>query len=136
MQVTSGNEQKKKFQVRKHAPQNAVLMLVGNKCDQLNERSVEFIDAERFASEMNISLFEVSAKTGINIEEAFMELASAMRERLVLAKMDHDNYDNSSDSGADEIRSGFHVDGVIGKSSNSNYLPSCCSTASKSGTFV
>jgi hypothetical protein len=53
----------------------------------------------------------VSAKTGINVEDAFLELAKAMRERIVMAKMDL--YCDSSDS--DELTSGFHVDGVVGK---------------------
>ncbi|VDP12490.1 unnamed protein product [Soboliphyme baturini] len=62
-------------EVRSNAPPTAVLMLVGNKCDLTADRKVQFDEAERFASEMNVSLFEVSAKTGINIDDAFQELA-------------------------------------------------------------
>lgn len=116
-------------EVRRHAPQNAVLMIVANKADLVDQRSVDFAEAEKFASELGISLYEVSAKTGINCEEAFLEMAAAMRERLLLSKMDH--YCDSSDS--DEIASGFHVDGVIGQKSEQW---SCCSGQSKNGTFV
>ena len=101
---------------------------MGNKCDLKSERKVEFATAEKFASEVGLSLFEVSAKTGINVEESFMELASAMRERIMLSRMDH--YYDSSDS--EEISSGFHVDGVIGK--KQDY--SCCFSSAKNGTFV
>lgn len=111
-------------EIRSHAPQNAVLMLVGNKCDMGAQRAVEFSTAEKFASELGISLFEVSAKTGINVDDAFLELASAMRERLLLSKMG--SYCESSDD--DEFSSGFHVDGVIGKPKKSSNSTSsnCC----------
>jgi len=39
-------------------------MLVGNKCDLLGQRKVEFAAAEKFAADHGISLFEVSAKSG------------------------------------------------------------------------
>jgi len=32
---------------------------------------------------LGVSLFEVSAKTGINCEDAFVELATVMRDRLL-----------------------------------------------------
>lgn len=123
-------------EVRMHAPQNAVLMLVGNKCDLLEQRKVDFATAEKLASEMNVSLFEVSAKTGINVEEAFTELARDMRERLMLWKMDHDNETAAGPADEDEdddLGSGFHVDGVVGKKSESQWT--CCG-ANKNGTFV
>jgi len=140
-------------EVRMHAPQNAVLMLVGNKCDMnangdpQQQRKVEFASAEKLASEMNISLFEVSAKTGINVEEAFTELARSMRERLQLWKMDRDLYSddaasasaqNGGDSDAEnELSTGFHVDGVIGhKPYHAGQQWSCCSGSGRNGTFV
>jgi len=136
-------------EVRMHAPQNAVLMLVGNKCDlsedEQHQRKVDFRTVEKLASELNVSLFEVSAKTGINVEEAFMELARNMRERLLLWKMDRDTCgEETADSDAEqELASGFHVDGVIGGrklSWPSHRLQqwSCCSGegGSKNGTFV
>lgn len=123
-------------EVRMHAPQNAVLMLVGNKCDLTEQRKVDFATAEKLASEMNVSLFEVSAKTGINVEEAFTELARDMRERLTLWKMDHDNEaltGAAAEDDEDDLGSGFHVDGVVGKKSTTQW--SCCG-ANKNGTFV
>ena len=69
-------------------------MLVGNKCDLHEQRHVNFDEAEKFAADRGLSLFEVSAKTGINVEDAFLELTKAMRERLLLSKMDH-YYDSS-----------------------------------------
>jgi hypothetical protein len=74
----------------------------------------------------------VSAKTGINIEEAFHDLASTMRERLLV-----DNAQSDSDS--DQLSSAFHVNGVItadNKILGGPSLPNCCGTNSTSPTFV
>lgn len=42
-----------------HAPSNAVLMLIGNKADLEDKRMVNFERAERLASQLGVSLYEV-----------------------------------------------------------------------------
>jgi GTPase SAR1 family protein len=69
--------------VRENAPPNAVIIIVGNKADVDEERQVDFDRAEKLAKRIGVSLFEVSAKTGINCDEAFQELAMAMRDRML-----------------------------------------------------
>lgn len=54
-------------------------VLVGNKNDTPERKVVLTEDAQRFASTMNIQLFETSAKDNINVEEMFMAIT-----RLVL----------------------------------------------------
>ncbi|XP_052829480.1 ras-related protein Rab-35 isoform X2 [Octopus bimaculoides] len=44
-------------------------ILVGNKCDDEEKRVVLTEDAQRFANQMGILLFEASAKEDINVEE-------------------------------------------------------------------
>jgi len=44
-------------------------LLVGNKNDCPERKVVETEDAEKFAQQMNIRLFETSAKENINVEE-------------------------------------------------------------------
>ena len=46
----------------------------GNKCD-CGERAVAREDGERLAREYNVRFMETSAKTGLNVEPAFMEVA-------------------------------------------------------------
>jgi len=120
-------------EIRNNAPQNAVLLLVGNKADLESERKVEFDRAERLAKRIGVSLYEVSAKTGINCDEAFMDLASAMRDRLLVSNM-HSDSDES-----DHFASAFHVDGVIADEKLINGRNSvsinCCGSA-PSPTFV
>ncbi|CDQ65596.1 unnamed protein product [Oncorhynchus mykiss] len=46
-------------------------ILVGNKNDDPNSKVVETTDAQKFAEQMSINLFETSAKENINVEEMF-----------------------------------------------------------------
>ena len=52
-------------------------MILGNKKDRAlsNEREVEFLQASGFAQENECLLFETSALTGENIENAFLKLS-------------------------------------------------------------
>ncbi|KAF6216633.1 hypothetical protein GE061_000978 [Apolygus lucorum] len=49
-------------------------ILVGNKNDSLDRKVVLTEDAQRFADQMAIQLFETSAKENINVEEMFMAI--------------------------------------------------------------
>lgn len=44
-------------------------ILVGNKNDDPNSKVVETADAQKFAEQMDIRLFETSAKENINVED-------------------------------------------------------------------
>lgn len=50
------------------------LFLVGNKNDCPSRKVVVTEDAQRFANQMNIPLFETSAKENINVEEMFLTI--------------------------------------------------------------
>ncbi|XP_014253622.1 ras-related protein Rab-35 [Cimex lectularius] len=49
-------------------------ILVGNKNDTPDQKVVLTEDAQRFADQMNIQLFETSAKENLNVEEMFMAI--------------------------------------------------------------
>ncbi|ETN62758.1 ras-related protein Rab [Anopheles darlingi] len=49
-------------------------VLVGNKNDDPNRKVVLTEDAQRFANQMDIRLFETSAKDNINVEEMFLAI--------------------------------------------------------------
>jgi small GTP-binding protein len=74
-------------------PPDAEILLVGNKADLADqgERRVEFEEADQFASKMGLSIFEVSAKTGLNINASFVELSEKMREKVELGTFDKDS---------------------------------------------
>ena len=52
-----------------------LIVLAGNKCDLPSHRQVSTQEAQQFANEKGIMFFEISAKEGINVTEAFNELA-------------------------------------------------------------
>ena len=59
-------------------------LLVGNKCDLVAERAVDYRIAKEYADSLNIPFMETSAKCDVNVEQAFVMMAS-------LIKMDLDN---------------------------------------------
>ena len=45
-----------------------IIFLIGNKCDDVENRIIKIKDAKKFAEEYNLEYFETSAKTGKNIK--------------------------------------------------------------------
>lgn len=58
-------------------------VLVGNKNDHPERKVVITEDAQRFANQMDIQLFETSAKDNLNVEEMFM----AITDRVLKHKL-------------------------------------------------
>ena len=54
---------------------SVIIVLFGNKCD-IEEREVGKEEAEKFALEHNLTYFETSAKSKININEGFSKVAN------------------------------------------------------------
>ena len=61
-------------EVKNHANQNFSIIILGNKCD-VEDREVTLEEGENFAKKINSKVYEVSAKTGYNVAEAFDEIA-------------------------------------------------------------
>uniref|UniRef100_UPI00358FDB05 ras-related protein Rab-35-like isoform X1 n=1 Tax=Myxine glutinosa TaxID=7769 RepID=UPI00358FDB05 len=55
-------------------------VLVGNKNDEPGKKVVESADAQRFAEQMGIALFETSAKENVNVEEMFTWITQQVLE--------------------------------------------------------
>ena len=67
-------------EVKNHANQNFSIIVLGNKCD-VEDREVTLEEAENFAKKINSKVYEVSAKTGCNVAEAFDEIARLTYEK-------------------------------------------------------
>ena len=62
--------------IERHAPVNIKKVLVGLKADlKYVMREVEYSKAEQFAKDNDMEFFEVSSKTGDNVDEMFRTIA-------------------------------------------------------------
>ncbi|KII65332.1 Ras-related protein Rab-6 [Thelohanellus kitauei] len=64
-------------EVREHRGQNALIYLVGNKCDLIEKRQVTVEEATKKAEEYNIPYMETSAKSGSNVKNVDIVLNSS-----------------------------------------------------------
>jgi len=71
-------------QIQVHADVNVNKILIGNKCDMSEQRAVSYEEGEALAKEYSIHFFETSAKQDINVEKAFMTIATDVKNRLIV----------------------------------------------------
>lgn len=68
-------------QIKMHASDNVVKVLVGNKID-INDRRVSYDEGAQLAADLGVRFFETSAKTGEKIEELFYYMAEEIKKKL------------------------------------------------------
>lgn len=72
--VTFENVERWLKELRDHAEQNIVIMLVGNKSDLRHKRAVTTEDAMAFAEANNLAFIETSALDSTGVDEAFRQI--------------------------------------------------------------
>ena len=70
------------------------IMLIGNKCDLESKRQVSKEEGEKFAEENGLVFMETSAKTAMNVDEAFLRTAN-----MIYQNVQNDVIDRASVSG-------------------------------------
>ncbi|XP_063983673.1 ras-related protein Rab-37 isoform X2 [Diachasmimorpha longicaudata] len=68
-------------EIREYAQNDVVIMLLGNKADCGPERMVKKEDGKRLADEYDVPFMETSARTGANVELAFLAIAKQLKAR-------------------------------------------------------
>ncbi|XP_048858910.1 GTP-binding protein Di-Ras2-like [Brienomyrus brachyistius] len=68
--------------------ENIPIMLVGNKCDESQNREVEMSDGEAMSKKWKCAFMETSAKTNHNVKELFQELLNLEKRRSVSLQID------------------------------------------------
>ncbi|KAK2523459.1 Rab2a [Columba livia] len=76
---------------RQHSNSNMVIMLIGNKSDLESRREVKKEEGEAFAREHGLIFMETSAKTASNVEEAFINTAKEIYEKIQEGVFDINN---------------------------------------------
>jgi len=57
-------------------------LLVGNKCDMTTKKVVDYTTAKEYADSLNIPFLETSAKNNTNVEQAFLTMASEIKNKM------------------------------------------------------
>lgn len=69
--------------IEQHAADNVDKVLIGNKCDMVNDKVVETAKGKALADEYGVKFFETSAKMNTNVTESFTSIAKAIKARLM-----------------------------------------------------
>lgn len=100
-------------------------ILVGNKCDMTDEKLIEAEQGLELAKEFGMHFFETSAKTGHNVQEAFIYLAQKVKEKrernAVLNPPTEQNNNNAA-----PIKIGGEDAGAKGKVKGGKKKGGCC----------
>ena len=70
-------------QIRSLASEDVSLLLIGNKSDLEDKRVVTKDNIDQLTRDINVQYFEVSARTGSNVEEAFYHISKDVKEKLL-----------------------------------------------------
>jgi small GTP-binding protein len=65
------------------------VILIGNKCDLAEARTVTFTEAERFGQQHQLAYVEASALSGVGVREAFLKAATQIYRTAQKGVQDH-----------------------------------------------
>jgi len=69
-------------EIDRYASESVNKLLVGNKCDLTTKRAVETNVAKEYADQLSIPFLETSAKNSTNVEQAFITMATEIKNRM------------------------------------------------------
>lgn len=87
------------------ASPNIVILLVGNKKDLEECREVTMLEASNFAQENDLIFLETSAKTGDNVEEAFLKCSKTILAKIEAGELDPERIGSGIQYGDAALRS-------------------------------
>lgn len=104
-------------EVEKHSGEDVTVMVLANKSDIEEEAEVSDVDIRKFEEEFSLKVIKTSAKSGLNVDESFLE----MTKKLIVKKNKTGTDDKKKSLGLKKLREG--LENASGGSVNSS---SCC----------
>ncbi|CAD8108723.1 unnamed protein product [Paramecium primaurelia] len=90
-------------QIKQHASDNIIKVLIGNKTD-LPDRCITYEQAMKMAQKYNIPYFETSAKEGTNINDTFQQIAKQIKEQIEKLPQQSNNTFNKLNPSANQVQ--------------------------------
>jgi len=109
---------------------NTVIIMIGNKGDLEEQRDVTFEEAKAFADENGLVFLECSAKTGNNVEEAFLEAARRIYKNIQDGSLDL----SAAESGVQSCAHGSGAAGPNNPNARGTVRPTTASPSQSSGS--
>ncbi|CAF1001457.1 unnamed protein product [Rotaria sordida] len=108
--------------LRNYSTSNMVIVLIGNKCDLSDRREVQKEEGEAFARDHGLIFIETSAKTAVNVEDAFIKTA-----REICNKIDDGVFDLTNEMCGIKIHHKLPNENPnTRRNSNPNQTSGCC----------
>lgn len=82
-------------ELRSHADNSIVIMLIGNKGDLVDQRVVHTEDAVEFAEDQGLFFSETSAFSGENVNSAFFKLLEEINKVVSKRSLESNNSNNN-----------------------------------------
>ena len=70
-------------EIDKYSQAGVCKILVGNKCDLTDRRQVTAEEGQEFANQFGMPFLETSAKSTINVDEAFTTMTKEIKEKML-----------------------------------------------------
>lgn len=100
-------------EARAHGNKDITLVLVGNKSDLAENREISVEEAQAFADQNGLLYVEASAKTGNNVDTAYIDAAKS-----ILSKIENAEYDLSNEHCGIKIGNASFKESLMKKSIN------------------
>jgi len=68
--------------IEQHASDDVEKMILGNKCDMAEKRVISEDQGKQLAAEYGVPFMETSAKSNINVEDAFVSMAKSIKKKI------------------------------------------------------